>query len=46
MRGENTSPGFADRLNGEFFLKKGGDDGTVSDDDAIDLLLGDDLGRD
>jgi hypothetical protein len=37
ISGESTG---GERLNGDFFLKKGGDDATVFDDDAVDRLLG------
>ena len=37
ISGENP---LASRLNGDFFLKRGGDDATVFDDEAVDFLFG------
>jgi titin len=40
LRGDVTSPDFASRLNGSFFLKTDGADRTVFDDGAVDVLTG------
>ena len=45
IRGDETSASFGSRLNGEFFLKSGGEDATVFDDEYVDLLFGG-FGRD
>lgn len=40
LRGDVTSPSFAQRNNGNAFLRAGGADATVFDDQAIDFLFG------
>jgi hypothetical protein len=39
LRGDATSPGFGQRLNGNYFLIAGGPGATVFDDRAVDVLL-------
>jgi autotransporter-associated beta strand protein len=40
LRGDSTNPEFANRLNGNVFLKVNGPDATVFDDGAVDTLTG------
>jgi PKD repeat protein len=40
IRGDDTSPDFGGRLNGEYFLRLGEEDVTVFGDESIDELVG------
>lgn len=40
LSGDQTRPGFTERANGNVFLRVGGSDATVKDDEDRDILTG------